>query len=207
MHACLPACLQATRLTKLDLECPHTADEEHFCAWLATATQLRSLAICGSNPSCVARLFDEAELGAERHAHVVRELLGGALAALTGLTELSLTELQLRECPTGSSGGMASLTSLRRLSLADQFNDVQLPHGPYQRGLTSLAVDSDVLMAALADVPGHALWGMAQIASLDCSSDDWVPEHDDNAARWRAQWGAIKAQGLLPRLQEANWTR
>ena len=207
----LPAGLQATRLTELDLECPHTADEEHFYFWLATATQLRSLAIAGSNRCCSGRLlFDEEELGAERHAHVVHELLGGALAALTGLTELSLTELHLRDCPAGSSGGMPSLTNLQRLSLTDNRDDLLLPNGLYQRGLTSLAVDSDVLAVALADVPGHALWGMAQLASLTvnlpgCCAELCTYDYGETVAQWKARQGALRAQGLLPCLRETEF--
>ena len=118
----------------------------------------------------------------------MHELLGGALAALTRLTELVLSDLNLSECPVGSSGGFASLTSLRRLHLMGNWAGGlrQLPQGPYQHGLTSLLVDPSVL--ALEDMPGHGLWGMEQLVSLNCMSGEAYDNEEANrrvVERWR----------------------
>lgn len=209
------ACMQATRLTNLSLWGPATGDgdEPFFFGCLSEATQLRSLEIGGFGPGHGGEDSSFVSAGyipdPDRRHFLIHGLFGPALAALSRLTSLSLIWLGLSEAPGAPGGGLALLPALSELDVRGGIDMRALPFGPYQTSLRRLTVDGTVVAAALADVPGHALWGMSQLACLtvQCAEDALPDIEDETEEQWQGRIDAAerRVRELLPSLNQINF--
>lgn len=101
------------------------------------------------------------------YKYVLHLLLPNALEELTALTHLSLAGHDLPLCPERVA--YTYLPALKRLDLEMNEGLTELPHGPWP-ALEELHIDSEVVLAALADAPAQPLGGAEAAGALGAGS-------------------------------------